>query len=237
MQAYLKKLYSQLEKKYKGSLVSVKTVKSTMPNAKEYLRKLAKHGLIEKVTWGWYWIPNEIKDIWDFLAKDKNFKIISAQTASSFWNYDFVHRDAYLLKIIDRSYSRALKEFAKKRGWRIELEYVKPEEASYKKVGNLLIEDVEDSIIECIQRWAFIDAFATLYTNRKKLDLDSLEKKAYWKRITRSNIRVRQVLEYGYSIANQLTGKRLFPSKQPKLKDEFMKNEVEEAMEKVIELA
>lgn len=178
MQAYLKELYSELEKKYKGSLVSVKTVKSIRPNAKEYSSKLAKHGLIEKVTWGWYWIPDEIKDIWDFLSRDKNFKIVSAQTASSFWNYDFVHRDAYLLKIIDRSYGRALKEFAKKRGWMIELEYVKPEEVSYKKFDNLLVEDIEDNIIDCMQRWAFTDAFATLYANRKKLDLASLEKKS-----------------------------------------------------------
>jgi len=237
MQAYLQELYSELEEKYKGSLVSVKHVKKIEPNAKEYLNKLARQGLIERVTRGWYWVPDEIKDIWDFLVKDKNFKIVSAQTAASFWNYDFIHRDVYLLKIADRSYGRALKEFAKKREWNIELEYVKPEEVSYRRVDNLLVEDIEDNIIDCMQRWAFTDAFATLYANRRKLDLASLEKKAYWKRIARSNVRVRQALEYGYAIANQLTGKRLFPVKQPELKDESIKREIEEAMEKVMEFA
>ncbi|MGQ9469831.1 MAG: hypothetical protein ACUVTD_08470 [Nitrososphaerales archaeon] len=163
--------------------------------------------------------------------------IVSAQTAASFWNYDFIHREAYLLKIVDRSYGRALKEFAKKRGWMIELEYVKPEEVSYKRVDNLLIEDIEDNIVECMRRWAFTDAFATLYINRKKLDLVSLEKKAYWKRVAKSTVRVRQALEYCYSIANRLTGKRLFPTKQPNLKDESIKREIEEAIEKVIEFA
>ncbi|MEM3382809.1 MAG: hypothetical protein QW698_02020 [Nitrososphaerales archaeon] len=237
MQAYLKELYSELKEKYKGSLVSVKHVKNLEPNAKEYLNILAKQGLIEKITWGWYWIPDRIKDIWDFLSKDKNFKIISAQTAASFWNYDFIHRNVYLLKVADRSYGRALKEFAKKRGWNIELEYIKPKEVSYKKFDNLLVEDIEDNIIECMQRWAFTDAFATLYANRRKLDLASLEKKAYWKRVAKSNVRVKQALKYGYSIANKLTGKRLFPVKQPKFKDESIKREIEEAVEKVIELA
>lgn len=237
MQAYLKELYSELEEKYKGSLVSVKHVKNLEPNAKEYLNNLSRQGLIEKVTWGWYWIPDRIKDIWDFLARDKNFKIISAQTAASFWNYDFIHRNVYLLKVADRSYGRALKEFAKKRGWNIELEYIKPKEVSYKKFDNLLVEDIEDNIIECMQRWAFTDAFATLYANRRKLDLASLEKKAYWKRVAKSNVRVKQALKYGYSIANKLTGKRLFPVKQPKFKDESIKREIEEAVEKVIELA
>ncbi|MCP8309378.1 MAG: hypothetical protein H3Z53_04195 [archaeon] len=237
MQAYLQELYIGLEEKYKGSLVSVKHVKNIEPNAKEYLNKLARQGLIEKVTWGWYWILDEIKDVWDFLSRDKNFKIVSAQTAASFWNYDFIHRNVYLLKVADRSYGRALKEFAKKRGWNIELEYVKSEGASYRRIGKLLVEDIEDNIINCIQRWAFTDAFATLYTNRKKLDLVSLEKKAYWKRIAKSNVRVKQALEYGYSIVNRLTGKRLFPVNQPNLKDELIKREIEEAIEKVIELA
>jgi len=59
------------------------------------------------------------------LEKDKNFKVISAQTAASFWNNDFVHRDVYVLKVKDRSYGKALKEFAKKKGWNVEAEYSK----------------------------------------------------------------------------------------------------------------
>jgi len=82
------KYLTQFSKKlrtYEGSLVRAKSVKDIEPNAKEYLNKLSKEGSIERVKWGWYWVPAKLKDVWDFLEKEKNFKVVSAQTAASFW--------------------------------------------------------------------------------------------------------------------------------------------------------
>lgn len=80
------------------------------------MNKLAKAGLIEKVRWGWYWVHDKIKDPLEFFEKDRRFKIVSCQSAASLWNQDFIHRDAYLLKVRDRSYAGALEEFAGRRG-------------------------------------------------------------------------------------------------------------------------
>jgi len=232
----LKEFHEKLGE-WRGSLVRVKSLRGIEPNAKKYLNNLSKEGLIERVKWGWYWIPTEIKDIWDFLEKDKNFKVISAQTAASFWNYDFIHRDAYVLKVRDKSFGKALKEFTKRRGWNIEVEYIKDfSKVKYKKFGNLLVEDIEDNVIECLQNWAFADAFATLYTNRDRINLDRLYKESYWKRISKTDVRVRQALEYGYHRINELSGKKLFPCREPKLEDEFVRREIDEAVEKVVEL-
>ncbi len=236
MPDYLQRFYGQLKEKYHGSLVSVHAVEKIEPNAKEYLNKLAKGGSIERVTWGWYWVPGSSSDIWQFLKQDKNFKVIASQTAASVWNGDFVHRDVYTLKVSDSSYGRALQEFGKKKGWKIEVEYVKPNVVKYNKVGGLLVEDIEENIIECVKRSAFTDAFATLYANRRKIDPVRLARRTYWQRVAGSNVRVRQVLEYAYSLANQLEGKRMFPERKVRLKDDFVKRDVEEAVEKVVEL-
>jgi hypothetical protein len=235
MQDYLQRFYGQLKEKYSGSLVSVHAVEKMEPNAKEYLNKLAKEGSIERVTWGWYWIPNSFSDIWQFLREDRNFKVVASQTAASFWNGDFVHREVFTLKVSDGSYSRALQEFGKKQGWKIEVEYVKPNEVRYKKLGGLLVEDIEENIIECVRRSAFTDAFATLYANRRKIDHVRLARRTYWQRVAGSNVRVRQVLEYGYHFANQLEGKRMFPQNKVRLNDDFVKRDIEEAVEKVVE--
>jgi hypothetical protein len=236
MPDYLHRFYGQLKEKYRGSLVSVHAVEKIEPNAKEYLNKLAKEGSIERVTWGWYWIPNSFSDIWHFLREDKNFKVVASQTAASVWNGDFVHRDVYVLKVSDNSYGKALQEFGKKRGWKIEVEYVKPDEVRSARVGGLLVEDIEENIIECVRRSAFTDAFATLYANRRKIDPNKLTRRTYWQRVAGSNVRVRQVLEYGYHFANQLEGRRVFPEKKVRLKDDFVKRDVEDAVEKVVEL-
>jgi len=236
MSDYLKEFHGKL-RSLEGSLVRVKSIKDIEPNAKEYLNKLSKEGLVERVKWGWYWVPTEIKDFWDFLEKDKNFKVVSAQTAASFWNNDFIHRDVYVLKVKDKSYGKALKEFAKKKGWNIEVEYSKDSsKIKYKKFGSLLVEDVEDNVIECLQNWAFVDAFATLYANRNRINLDRLNKESYWKRISKTDVRVRQALEYGYHRINELSGKELFPHREPKLEDDFVRREIDEAIEKVVEL-
>lgn len=236
MSDYLQRFYGQLKENYAGSLVSVHAVEKIESNAKEYLSKLAKVGSIEKVVWGWYWIPDSVSDIWQFLREDKNFKVVASQTAASVWNGDFVHRDVYVLKVSDRSYSRALQEFGKKRGWRIEVEHVEQREVRYSKVGGLLVEDIEENIIECVRRSAFTDAFATLYANRSKIDPVRLARRTYWQRVAGSNVRVRQVLEYGYHFANQLEGRHVFPEKKVRLNDDFIKRDVEEAVEKVVEL-
>ncbi|UCE75195.1 MAG: hypothetical protein JSV56_05700, partial [Methanomassiliicoccales archaeon] len=99
MTDYLTKFNNKLKRKWKGSLVKVKNIKHMEPNAKKYLNNLAKAKLIKNITWGWYWIPSNPKDFFDFLRQDKNFKIISSQTAASFWNYDFIHRDMYTIKV------------------------------------------------------------------------------------------------------------------------------------------
>jgi hypothetical protein len=236
MPDYLKEFHGKL-RNLEGSLVRVKSIKSIEPNAKEYLNKLSKEKMVERIKWGWYWVPTKIKDVWDFLEKDKNFKVVSAQTAASFWNNDFIHRDVYVLKVKDKSYGKALKEFAKKKGWNIEVGYSKDSsKIKYRKIGNLLVEDMEDNVIECLQNWAFTDAFATLYTNRDRINLDKLYKESYWKRIAKTDVRVRQALKYGYHRITDLSGQKLSPHKEPKLEDDFVKREIDEAVEKVVEL-
>ena len=222
-------------KPYKGSLVSVKSIKAIETKAKEYLNKLSKEGLIERVRWGWYWVPTEVKGVWDFLEKDKNFKVISAQTAASFWNNDFVHRDVYVLKVRNKSFGKTLKEFGKKRGWSFEIEYAKDvSKIKYRKVGNLYVEDIEKNIIECLQKWAFADAFATLYENKSKINLNRLYKDSYWKRISKTNIRAKQALEYGFHQLEELGVE--FPHHETKLEDDFVRREIDEAVERVVEL-
>ncbi|MEM1545751.1 MAG: hypothetical protein QXY40_02200 [Candidatus Methanomethylicia archaeon] len=235
MEDYLKRFNERLRERYAGCLVKVKDIEKTEPHAKEYLSKLARAGLVERVRWGWYWVPDDIKDAWDFFEKDKGFKIISCQTAASLWNNDFIHRDAYSLKVSDRSYGKALAEFARKKGWRVQVEYsAKP--TNYRKAGKLFVEDMDETIIECMQRWAFMDAFAILYSNRDGIKLEKLLKQSYWKRIRGTKIRVRQALGYGCHLINKLTREEMFNVRKPKLRDEYVKREIEEAVEKVVEL-
>lgn len=235
MPEYLQE-FKERVRPFKGSLVRVKSVKEIEPKAKEYLNKASKEGIIERIKWGWYWVPTEIKSVWDFLEKDKNFKVVSAQTAASFWNNDFVHRDIYVLKVKDKSYGKALKAFAKKKEWNIEVEYSKdPSKIKYRKVGNLLVEDMEENIIECLQKWAFADAFAIVYENKDKINLNRLYKESYWKRISKTNIRVKQALEYGFHQLEERGGVE-FPHRETKLEDDFVKREIDEAIEKVVEL-
>jgi hypothetical protein len=235
MPHYLKEFHEKL-REWEGSLVRVKTIKEVEPNAKEYLNKLSKEGLIERVKWGWYWVPTEIKDIWGFLEKDKNFKVVSAQTAASFWNNDFVHRDVHVLKVKDKAYGKALKEFGKKRGWVVEVEVSKdPSKINYRKIGNLFVEEMEDNVIECLQNWAFTDAFATVYENRDRINLKRLYKQSYWKRISKTDVRVKQALEYGFHQMSELSEVKI-PHKEPRFRDDFVKREINEAVEKVVEL-
>jgi len=233
---YLQRFHEELTKEWKGSLVRVNSIKKIETNAKEYLNKLAKAGYIERVKWGWYWVPDKVEDAWDFLQKDRNFKAIAAQSAASFWNNDFIHRDTIALKVSDRSYAEALKEFGSKRGWNFILEYADPGELRYKKFGNLFVEEIEDSIMDCMQNWAFIDALATLYSNKERIRLKQLLDRAYWKRISKTDVRVRQALEYGCNLINKSLGKEIFPVREPRLEDLYVRREVDEAVERVVEL-
>lgn len=236
MQEYLQRFHEELAREWKGSLVKVNTAKKIEANAKEYLNKLAKAGYIERVKWGWYWVPDKVEDPWDLLEKDRNFKVVAAQSAASFWNNDFVHREVIALKVDDKSYAKALKEFGSKRGWNFVLEYADLSKIRYRKFGNLFVEEIEDSIIDCIQNWAFIDAFAILYSNRRRVRLKQLLERAYWKRISKTNVRARQALEYGCSLVNKSLGKNIFSVREPKLEDMYVKREIDEAIERVVEL-
>jgi len=99
----------------------------------------------------------------------------------------------------------------------------------------LLVEDMEENIIECLQKWAFADAFAIVYENKDKINLNRLYKESYWKRISKTNIRVKQALEYGFHQLKERGGVE-FPHRETKLEDEFVKREIDEAIEKVVEL-
>lgn len=232
MEAYLEQFYKGLAG-WKGSLLKVEHVEE--PNAKEYLSKLARAGTVERVVWGWYWIPDKLKNFWDFLRKDNNFKIVAGQTAASFWNHDFIHRDIYLVKVKDPSYGRALKAFAEKRGWSIIVEPARENER-YTKIDGIYVETLEDCVIECMQNWAFADAFAVVYENRKKPLLPALAKRSYWKRISKTDVRVRQALSYGLSRLNELSKQDIFPVRRTNLEDSFVSKEIDEAVEKVIDL-
>ena len=233
MPEYLDEFNERLRKDWRGSLVKVEQVKE--PNAREYMHSLARAGCVEHVSHGWYWIPDEVESFYDFLRADKNFKVVSGQSAASFWNNDFVHRDVYSLKVKDKSYAKTLKAFAGIKGWKVEIEVVKDEPAYVERNG-LKIEPISDSIIECLQIWAFADAFSALYLNRAHVRLKELSRKAYWKRLPKTSVRVRQVLEYGSEKINELTNKRIFNVKGVDIEDDFVRNELDEAAERVVKL-
>ncbi len=236
MVKYLETFNKRLRRKWRGSLTKVEYIKNIEPNAREYMHKLARAGYIEHIKHGWYWVPDEIDDFFDFLRTDKNFKIISAQSAASFWNNDFIHRNVYKIKVKDESYGKALETFAEKRGWLIEIVIIKKDIPTVRKYG-LNIEDVQESIIECLRVWAFVDAFSALYLNRRKIKLKELSEKAYWKRLSKTPIRVRQILEYGSEKINDLAEEEIFDVRGAKIEDEFVRRELDEAIEKVMTFA
>jgi hypothetical protein len=211
-------------------------IKEIEPNAKEYLNSLAKNGIIERVTWGWYWVPDEYMDFFDFLKKDKNFKVLSGQSAASFWNHDFIHRDIYSIKVVDKSFEKALKIFAKNRDWEVNIEYTEDiSEVDYIKREGFYIETPVETIVDCIHRSAFADAFAVLFMIRKRVKIKEFYERIYWKRIARSDIRVRQVLEYGRYRFYQLLKDPAFKTRKMTIKDKFIRRDIDEAVERVVE--
>lgn len=223
---------------YGGSLISPKMFSNKYSHAKVYLSNMEKKGLIKRVRWGWYWVPREYKDFYDFLATDRNFKVLLAQSASSFWNFDFIHRDFYLIGVKNKSFSKALEKFCNQRGWRVEAK-VNPElgKKDYTEIDGIYVENKEQSIIGCIKNWAFIDAFAVLYIWKGNIDYKTLREKSLWKRVSGTNTRVWQVIKYGCGTMNELSGRNFFPFRKSALKDDFLSREIEEAVEKVLEFA
>ena len=231
MQAYLESFNGELAV-WRGSLI--KPAHLSKPYSKEYLNKLAKEGAIERVSWGWYWIPAKVNSLMDFLRKDRNFKVISGQTAASYWNHDFVHRDVYRVKVKDPSYGKALRKFAKRRNWTVVVDQFAEDKGQYTTIKGVAIESIEDCVIECLQGWAFVDAFAVVYEHPRIFQ--SLTRKSYWKRISKTDIRIRQALHYGCARLNELSATGLYPTRKTTIDDDFVKSSIDEAVEKVADL-
>ncbi len=234
---YLESFRAELAKSLLGSLFRVRDVEKVHPRAKEYLHRLSKRGIVRRVGWGWYYMPVEYRDAWEFLARDKGFKVIIKQTAASIWNYDFIHRDIYWLAVEDRSYKKALEDFARQMGWSFEVEYYDRVPYEYVRVDELFVESPESCIANCISEWSFTDAFAILYFRRDEVDFEKLRKMARWKRISKTDTRVWTAIKYGCSLLNEKLGRRVFRVRSTDLEREDIRELIEEAAEKVVEFA
>jgi len=234
---YLESFRAALIYGWTGGLFRVRDVERVHSRAKEYLHRLSKRGVVRRVGWGWYYIPEEYRDSWDFLARDKGFKVVIKQTAASVWNYDFIHRDIYRLAVEDRSYKRALESFARQVGWNLEVEYHNKVPYEYVKIDGLFVEAPESCIVSCMSEWAFTDAFAILYFRKDEVDFEKLRRIARWRRISRTDTRVWTAVKYGCSLLNEKLGMRVFRVRSTDLKHDDVRELVEEAVEKVIEFA
>ncbi|MFQ5711904.1 MAG: hypothetical protein ACE5GD_09030 [Candidatus Geothermarchaeales archaeon] len=234
---YLQQFSSALREKWKGSLFRVSDAKRVDARAKEYLHRLNRLGEVERVYWGWYYLPEEQRDVWDFLTSDKGFKVVVKQTAASIWNYDFVHRNVYRLAVQDRSYKRALESFGRERGWIFEVEYYAKIPYEYREVDRLLVEAPESCLVNCVADWAFLDAFALLYFRRADISFGKVRELGRWKRISRSDVRVWTAIKYGCNLFNERLGKKVFDVRAASLEQEDVKELVEEAVERVMEFA
>ncbi len=232
--SYLDEFQKKLGKRWKGSLVSVSEAGEVDANAKKYLSQLAKIGDVEKVTWGWYWIPDEYEDFLDFLAKDKHFKVLHKQTAAAWWSGDFVHRNYFAVAVKEASYGKALERFARSQGWNVSVETRDFKKGEYRRVDSLYVEALEETIVDCLKAWAFADAFSSLHANHEQIDSDRITRH-YWERIPRTNTRVGQVLKYGGSLIGR-EGDRAYPPVRSYISDGFVRRQVEEAAERVIKL-
>lgn len=196
MDRYLEGFYGELSREWRGSLVKVGFIRSR--NAKEYLHRLSKSGKVERVSWGWYFVPvrtEGIGGVFDFLRRDRNFKVLVGQTAASFWNSDFVHRNVYSLVVKDSSYRKALSRFAESRKWNLSIEVNEnaEREIRFRKIHDLCVESPLEAAVECMQKWAFTDSFSIISGNSK---IRAGIKRFYWKRISGTNVRVGQVISY-----------------------------------------
>lgn len=227
MDPYLERFRHRLGK-YEGSLLRVASVSE--PHAKEYLSKLARQGAVERVDWGWYYVPSRTppRTPFEFLAQDRNFKVVTRQSAASLWNADFIHRDIVTVAVEDLSYGRALEALARRHGWKFSIDY-NPEarDIPMKRIGGLRVEDRGQTVIDCIKRWAFVDALATMAAHRE-VRWDHVARDAYWLRISRSDVRVGQALEY-------VTHGLFHVGGEIHIRDDFVRRQLDEAIEKVRE--
>lgn len=231
---YLERFSATLREKWRGSLFTVSEAKQIDAHAKEYLHRLKRLGEVERVYWGWYYLP-EKQDAWDFLVSDKGFKILIKQTAASIWNYDFVHRNVYRLAVHDASYKKALERFGKEKGWIFEVEYYEKIPYEYREIDRLMVEEPESCIVNCVADWAFLDAFAILYFRREDISFEKVKELARWKRISRTDTRVWNAVKYGCNWFNEQMEKKMFDVKATRLERDEVKELVEEAVEKVME--
>lgn len=234
---YLQRFSTALRKRVDGSLFTVRDAAQIDARAKEYLHRLEKLGEVNRVYWGWYYIPEEQRDVWDFLAKDRGFKVVVKQTAASIWNYDFIHRNVYRLAVEDSSYKKALEGFGRKRGWIFEVEYYNKMPYSYREMDGLFVETPESCLVNCMAEWAFLDAFAILYFRRDEVSFEKVRELARWKRILRTDVRVWDAVRHGFNLFNQQIGKKVFDVRATRLEQEDVRDLVEEAVEKVMEFA
>ncbi len=130
------------------------------------------------------------------------------QTAVSIWNYDFIHRDIYRLAVEDCSYKKALENFAKEMGWEFKVEYHEKIPYEYRRVDELFIEAPQSCIVNCVSKWSFTDAFATLYFRRDEINFDKLKQLGRWKRISKTDTRVWTAVKYGCKLFNDHLEKR-----------------------------
>ena len=223
MEKYLVELRRQLKADWAGSLVKVSNIK--VPYAKEYLNKLSKKGKIERISWGWYWVPSKLKDVQEFLRKDKNFKVLANQTAASYWNHDFVHREILIVKVNEKTYAKALEKFAKKREWSVHAIYTH-KQPSYVSFNGLRIETMEQSIISCLKSYAFEDAFATIHVNRHKIKIDEIGRRHYWELLPHTKVRIGSILAYSWA--------RMSGGHARRIGDDFVRRTVDDALAKVI---
>lgn len=178
-------------------------------------------------------------DVWDFLRKDRGFKVVVRQKAASVWNYDFVHRNVYRLAVEDPSYKRALERFAEREGWIFEVERHDDlrESFRYEEVDGLLVEIPECSIVNCVVDWSFLDAFAVLYFRRDELDLRRVRALGRWRRMSGTNVRAWSAIRYGCNLFNKRLEKEIFGVRETSLGRDDVEELVEEAVEKVVEFA
>ena len=226
---YIHDFYQRIDKEWHGSLISVREARRLHQHAKEYLAQAAREGLVERVTWGWYFVPAPYRDAVEFLKQDKHFKVLHKQTAAGIWNADFVHHDHYTVAVSDASYARALQAFAEQRGWNITVETRRLTKKDYVKIGDNYVEGLEPTIISCLKAWAFTDAFAALHEHERDVRWRKLAMHA-WERIPRTNARIGQLLTYGTKTLHH-------EPTRANITDDFLKRQVDEALEKVVDLA
>ena len=223
--------------RYRGSLVRVKDALGLHARAKEYLHRLSTAGVVRHVGWGWYWIPARYNDPLEFLAMDKGFKVLTRHTAARVWSYGFVKRSTYSLAVTDRSYKRALESFAKLMGWVFEVKYYRSLPFGYIRVGKLFVEELEHSIASCVASWEFLDGLAALYVRRDEVSFEKLRAISRWMRIAKTDVRVWSAIRYACHLFNEELRKKMFRVRKAELENAEVRELLEEAVAKVVELA